>query len=303
MNISYGVDGSYINVTYICLKQLCSNGIIVIPCGDGNRARFFSDPAVNLHKHILIQTSNIYETYAQDCTIYIYLDTSTIQIIREDEMDNTLTRIHSKLLFKHGVLYDEVPEQKMVLRYLTGNEKVLELGSNVGRNTLVIASILSSKSKSNNNNNFVTVECDKYTAVCLRENRDLNNFSFPIETAALSKRKLMQKGWDTEVGDVLKQGYNWVDTISLEELYNKYNIQFDTLVLDCEGAFYYILMDMPEILDNINLIIMENDYHELQKKAYVNEVLRKNKFVVHYSESGGWGPCRDFFFEVWKKCV
>jgi FkbM family methyltransferase len=182
---------------------------------------------------------------------------------------------------------------------LKGDAKVLELGSNVGRNTLMIASILSSK----NNNNFVTVECEKYTAECLRENRDLNHFSFHIETAALSKRKLMQKGWETEEGEVLKDGYHWVDTISLEELHNKYNIQFDTLVLDCEGAFYYILMDMPDILDNINLIIMENDYHELDKKEYVNEVLRKNKFVVHYSESGGWGPCRDFFFEVWKKCA
>jgi hypothetical protein len=62
-------------------------------------------------------------------------------------------------------------------------------------------------------------------------------------------------------------------------------------------------MDMPEILDNINLIIMENDYHDLQKKEYVNELLTKNRFVVQYSEGGGWGPCKHFFFEVWAKCV
>jgi hypothetical protein len=35
---------------------------------------------------------------------------------------------------------------------------------------------------------------------------------------------------------------------------------FDTLVLDCEGAFYYILQDTPEILEGIKLLIMENDY-------------------------------------------
>ncbi len=137
----------------------------------------------------------------------------------------------------------------------------------------------------------------------LRENRDLNNFSFHIESAALSKRKLMQRGWETEVGDVLRPGYSWVDTISLDGLHKKYNIIFDTLVLDCEGAFYYILMDMPEILDNINLIIMENDYHDLSKKEYVNKVLRNHKFAVTYSEGGGWGPCYYFFFEVWKKTI
>ena len=85
---------------------------------------------------------------------------------------------------------------------------------------------------------------------------------------------------------------------------NKYKIEFDTLVLDCEGAFYYILMDMPEILDNINLIIMENDYQDISQKQYVDEILLQNNFVSDYVESGGWSsscPCYNNFFEVWKK--
>jgi len=60
-------------------------------------------------------------------------------------------------------------------------------------------------------------------------------------------------------------------------------------------------MDIPEILDNINLIIMENDYHEISKKEYVDEILRKNNFYRIYIEGGGWGPCTDNFYEVWKK--
>jgi len=59
----------------------------------------------------------------------------------------------------------------------------------------------------------------------------------------------------------LLNGYKWVKTITYDDLKLKYKINFDTLVLDCEGAFYYILMDMPEILENIKLIIMENNYH------------------------------------------
>ena len=73
--------------------------------------------------------------------------------------------------------------------------------------------------------------------------------------------------------------------------------------MDCEGAFYYILMDMPEILENISLIIMENDYHRLEHKQYVDKVLLENNFLVDYVEEGGWGPCYNNFYEVWKKAV
>ena len=185
----------------------------------------------------------------------------------------------------------------MAVRYLTGNEKVLEIGSNVGRNSLIISYILGEK----NNNNFVTLECDIDIANQLKENRDLNNFDFCIENSALSKRKLIQRDWDTIVSDVLLDGYKTVNTITYEELSNKYNIKFDTLVLDCEGAFYYILMDMPEILKNVNLIIMENDYHNISNKQFIDNVLRENNFYVDYSEGGGWGPCFPNFYEVWKK--
>ena len=67
-------------------------------------------------------------------------------------------------------------------------------------------------------------------------------------------------------------------------------------------------MDMPEILNNINLIIMENDYFDESYKKYVDDILIKNKFKVDYVESIFLGPgypqnfaCLKHFFEVWKK--
>jgi hypothetical protein len=60
-------------------------------------------------------------------------------------------------------------------------------------------------------------------------------------------------------------------------------------------------MDMPEILNNINLILMENDYYEISHKNYIDDVLRENNFNLEYSEGGGWGPCISNFFEVWKR--
>ena len=213
------------------------------------------------------------------------------------DIDAKITSIHSKLKLLYGSFKEELPEQKMVVRYLTGKEKVLEIGGNIGRNSLIIAYTLE------DSRNLLTLESDVNIAKQLTVNRDLNHLNFNIECSALSNRALIQRGWDTIPSDVLLPKYVWVNTIKLDELKSKYNIAFDTLVLDCEGAFYYILMDMPEILDGIQLIIMENDYHDISKKKYVDDTLKQHHFYVDYVEAGGWGPCYDVFFQVWKKIV
>ena len=293
MKITYGTTYFNIDVTEFCLTKLNNNNIITIPCGDVNRSFFFSDPLVGTLKKIFILNDNNLTEYEYFYTININLLDNTITTIGID-IDAKIAKIHSTLNIKYGNFSEELPEQKMVVRYLTGKEKVLEIGGNIGRNTLIIASIVL-------NNNFVTLESDVNIAKQLEENRALNNFNFYIESSALSKRKLIQKGWDTIVSDTIQPGYNWVNTITLHELNLKYNIEFDTLVLDCEGAFYYILIDMPEILDNIKLIIMENDYHDITHKQYIDDILTKSNFNRDYVEGGGWGPCHSNFFEVWKK--
>jgi FkbM family methyltransferase len=298
MKILYGTKQTYIDVTEICFNTLNFNNIITIPFNDTNRASYFSDPLYGTLKSIYININGTITEYNDNFMIKINIITNeitTYDMVLNNDMDNKLYNIHSTLKINHGNLNEEVPEQKMVVRYLTGNEKVLEIGGNIGRNSLVIASIL------NDNTQFVTLESDENIAKQLIENRDLNSFSFNIENAALSKRKLIQKDWNTYPSEILLDEYKWVNTIGLQELNNKYNIAFDTLVIDCEGALYYILMDMPEILNNIKLIIMENDYFDLSHKQYIDTVLKNNNFYVDYVEGGGWGPCYTNFYEVWKK--
>jgi FkbM family methyltransferase len=296
MKIYYGTTNMRIDVTNICLSKLTNNNIITIPSGDQNRANYFSDPLYGiLKKIIIINDDDISSEYDELTQIKINLINNTITTISENDIKNKINNIHSKLKINYGSFHEELPEQKMAVRYLTGKEKVLEIGGNIGRNSLIIASLLE------NSNNLVTLESDENIAEQLKTNRDLNNFNFHIENSALSNRRLIQRGWDTIPSDTLINGYNWVNTITLNNLKTKYNIEFDTLILDCEGAFYYILMDMPEILNNINLIIMENDYHDISQKKYIDKVLSSNNFIVSYTESGGWGPCYNNFFEVWKK--
>ena len=318
MKILYGTKDKNIDITDICYKKLMRENIIKIPRDDNARADIFTDPCFRILKVIIVvneDNSLIEFDYTND----IYIDTNTNKIYVNDipeyiervypDYDEKLKNIHKHLKIGYGSFEEEYPEQTLSVRYLTGNEKILEIGSNIGRNSLVINYILSQNNSNKTNNNFVTLECDTGIADILKYNRDLNNFDFHIENAALSKRMLIQKGWNTICSDVLLDGYKNVNTITLDELNKKYNIEFDTLVLDCEGAFYYILMDMPEILNNIKLIIVENDYHDINHKKYVDDILVKNNFYVEYSENGCSLAKKIFpqtfenFYEVWKKRV
>jgi FkbM family methyltransferase len=313
MKVLYGTKDKNIDVTDICYKKLMKDDIIRITCNDEVRAKIFTDPCWQVLKSIFIIKDVDQDMLEYDSVTDIYIDTNTNEIYTKNIPDYILSKyiydtklkdIHSKLKIGYGSFQDEYPEQIMAVRCLTGNEKVLEIGSNIGRNSLVINYILSEKG---NNNNFVTLESDTNTAKILTYNRDLNKFNFHVENAALSARNLIQRGWNTICSDVLLEGYEKVNTITLEELNKKYNIQFDTLVLDCEGAFYYILMDTPEILNNINLIIMENDYHDINHKKYIDEILIKNNFYVEYSENGCelakqiFPQTYDNFYEIWKR--
>ena len=294
MNIQYGIDGHLLDVTAICEKTLLNrNNCIIIPSGDIKRAMLFSDPLVGVKKKIWITTKNGVNEYDDSVTVKIEKSTCHVCVIDENDIDEKISNLHAKLNINYGTLNEELPEQRMAVRYLKGNERVLEIGGNIGRNSLIIASLLE------NSRNLVTLESDIHVAEQLKENRNMNGLHLHVECSALSKRKLMQNGWDTIPGNILQPGYSWVNTITYSNLKKKYMLAFDTLILDCEGAFYYILMDMPEVLSGVKLIIMENDYKVLEHKHYVDDVLRENNFRRDYVEQGGWGHCFHNFFEVW----
>lgn len=304
MMILYGTKDNNIDITKYCFENLMQNNVITIPSGDVRRASMFSDPLYGVLKNIYVVDADELLEYPYYQVIYIDFNKNGIwvysdrRIMNNDDIHKVIIYIHNKLSLKHGIFAHELPEQIMTARYLRGDEKVLEIGGNIGRNSLIISYILGE-----NNKNMVCLESNPETAEQLRENRDMNGFTFHIENSALSMRKLIQKEWETIPSDTLLDGYNWVNTITLDELKNKYQIKFDTLILDCEGAFYYILKDMEDILDNIKLIIMENDYNEIDHKKYIDKVLLKRGFRREYVECGGWGPCYNEFYEVWERII
>ena len=304
MKIYYGIDNNLRDITGIVLAKAPGlSEVFVIPASDNFRANIFGDHIFGVLKKIVIVNENGERMdYTNEYIIKINTITNEISTINNGYIEQKLQTIQSSLVLHHGRFNEEVPEQKMAIMYLTGNEKVLEIGGNIGRNSLIIASIIKNAAAGGG---LVSLECSPRIAAQLTQNRDANHLDFHIENAALSNRKLMQKRWETFPieNNVIPNGYTPVKTIALDELKQKYSVDFDTLVLDCEGAFYYILMDMPEILNGINLIIMENDYHIIAHKHYIDKIMLENNFYRDYVEGGGWGPCKNYFFEVWKKNI
>lgn len=228
------------------------------------------------------------------------LHSSDVLSFASDESVTKLQIIHSKLKLVHGSFDDEYPEQLMTAMFLPSDAKVLELGGNMGRNSCVIASILE------DSRNLVVLESDKGFAGCLQRNRDCNALQFRIEASALSKIPLIQSGWNTIPSTVDLPGYFRVDTIDFNTLQRKYEIVFDTLVADCEGALYHILKDDPEILTNIKLIIIENDYLERSQFEYTLDMFKTNGFNLIYNQTltinnRALDSVRKEFYQVWKK--
>lgn len=300
MRVKYGVESFYVDVTD---KFGESPSVLNVPEGDESRTKLFGgDPLIGILKHVLIVDSfGVPRIYAADTAAKLVADADGKFDNSKAELSSKYDRlrsIHSTLRLLHGTLKDEVPEQLMALKFLSPASKVLEIGGNIGRNSCVISRILSDSS------NLVVLESNPSISVQLTENKLLNGLNFHVEASALSKRPLIQKGWDTvpfDPSETVPVGWTIVPTITWAELREKYRLEFDTLVADCEGALYYILKDEPEFLCAFNTVVMENDYHDIEQKRAVDFELIKHGFHCVHREGGGWGPCASFFFETWRK--
>lgn len=287
MKIEYGLDNNKINITAIFNNLLKKNKNIIFEADDVSR-------------HILL---NIDPCPCKVKNIYIndkkYDDFYRIEVDRNKNIKITepykeiLNKYHSELIF-HEDIHLEYEEQLLSVKYISPNSHVLEFGSNVGRNTCIISKIL------NNSNNLTTIETIPEYVQILEKNKINNNFNFTIFNGALSKYPMIQSGWNCMLkpeNGIIPDGFVEIKTFN----YSKIKKNYDTLVIDCEGAFYYICKDFPEILLGINTVIMENDYGCIEHKNYVDDLLYKNNLKSIYTKAGGQGLFENKFFEVFRR--
>lgn len=295
--ILYGTTECYLDVTSDVMRKcvgINSQGhmIATIPAGDLKRASLFSDPARGHLKHVEIYRDyEHWRTLEHDQTMDIPLFHHLPRSM--SHAADLLYSIHTCLDFRYGSLTDEYPEQMMIARFLNRDAKVLELGTNTGRTSMVISSIL------NDDKQFVTMETHHDWCQLAEFHKQLNNRQFTIVDGTISSVPLYQKGMCC----VKEPDGVPVHVFSLEEFRSKFPIAFDTLVADCEGALLPILTDYPSLLDGIQTIIMENDYRSRREKKQLNSILEQHEFHCVYREIlvGDDHPCHDCFYEVWQR--
>jgi FkbM family methyltransferase len=235
------------------------------------------------------------------CMWYHNADKDGLWVLRSEYEANPafniikkLLAIHEGITVRHGKLSLEINEQYMAAMAIAAEDVVLELGGNIGRNSLVISAMLS------NDKNLVVFESNPQHAAELLENRELNRRDFHVESAALSKRRLIQNHWNTKTWDGGEIPQNWAEvaTITWQQVQDKYKLKFNVLVADCEGALVGILKDEPELLRDFNKLVIKNDCTP-EEKVGLRDVFLANGFVCTYSADLLRNPVLKGFWEIW----
>lgn len=320
MEFFYGLADKRVNIT-ASVKSKCIipsiptipsipsiPSCILIPGDDTCRDLLFGDPLPNIHKCIYVVDSTGVETFYNDKTdIIACID---IDIVRSTNIDFPpdleksihnalrLQDIHKNIKLVHQTAPKHISRRLQILctEFIRPHDTVLEIGAHLGHTSAVLACLT--------NGNLVTIESSPLFATKLRENMLLCPVKFEVECMALSNIPLIQEteAWRTYPQHLLPRPFgNLVRTESLAYLESKYGRTFTTLVIDCEGAFFYMVRDMPEMLTNITRIIMTNTYAKMAHKEFVDSALLSKGFVLVICEGGGWGPCATSFFQVWTK--
>lgn len=169
----------------------------------------------------------------------------------------------------------ELPEQILADKYITSDCIVLELGARYGSVSCII------NKKIGFTNNQVSVEPDDRVWEALENNKKRNNCNFHIYKGFVSKKSLKltnldvyHNGYGSTFEDVSN---SIIESITLEELQNKYNLKFNTLVADCEGFLERFLDENPILYDQLNMIIFEQDYPDkCDYKKIMSNLFEKN---------------------------
>jgi len=170
----------------------------------------------------------------------------------------------------------EKPEQDLANQYILENDIVLELGARYGSVSCII------NSKLNNKNNQVVVEPDDRVWDALDKNRARNNCEFHIVKGFISNKKLDLTNLDVYLGGYgstfIENNDTKIPSFSLDEIKNKYNLQFNVLVADCEGVLEVFFDENPYFYDNLRLIIFEADYGEKCNYDKIKNKLSEKNF-------------------------
>lgn len=187
---------------------------------------------------------------------------------------------------KHVNCNAEIVEQNLVKTYVKPDDKVLELGARYGSVSIVTNKIINDKSS------HYVVEPDSEVWDCLENNMKLNDCNFNIIKGVISKKKLnvYQNNYST---------YTYEDQGSTIECYDIPKIDFNVLIVDCEGFFETFYNENKSFFKNLKTIIFESDEPEKCNYDYLLDEFSNLGFkIVKCIEEP---TCKNMFHYVLQK--
>jgi FkbM family methyltransferase len=171
----------------------------------------------------------------------------------------------------------EKEEQTLAETYILEDDVVLELGARYGSVSCII------NKKLNYKNNQVVVEPDDRVWVALEENMKRNNCNFNIVKGFVSNKNLDLTNLDCFLGGYgstfIENEDTKIPSYTLDKIKEKYNLNFNVLVADCEGFLEVFFDENPNLYDNLRLIIFEADYPGKCNYRKIKDALSEKGFT------------------------
>ena len=143
----------------------------------------------------------------------------------------------------------EEVEQGLCKRHIKKDDVVLELGARYGTLSCLVNRMIDDKK------NHYVVEPDSKVWSALEDNRKINNCDFNIIKGVIGKEKYKLEGRGYAMRTTTDSSYG----ISQIDNYDIPDVEFNTLIADCEGYMEVFYNENKNFFKNISKIIMECD--------------------------------------------
>tara|TARA_R110000868_G_scaffold182632_4_gene423683 strand:- start:823 stop:1437 length:615 start_codon:yes stop_codon:yes gene_type:complete len=188
-----------------------------------------------------------------------------------------------KIFNEKGTLIDhqsvEYIEQHLANKYIKSRHKVLELGARYGSVSIITNKIVEDKSS-----HFV-VEPDSEVWEALEKNMKLNDCNFNIIKGVIGKNKynLVGEGYSRRSIPVKDSSAEVLSTVGLVPPSNSFplpDVDFNALIVDCEGFLEIFYEENKSLFDNLQLMIIECDEPQHCNYPYLFEEFKKLNFTI-----------------------
>ena len=173
----------------------------------------------------------------------------------------------------------EVTEQQDSLTFINANDIVLELGARYGTVSTIVNNILSNKT------NHVVVEPDLDILDALKLNRNIHNCEFQIYTGtitgATTSKKIVRDGYGTYITDDNdnQSTFDKIESITYQEFKQRYPLNFNVLIMDCEGCAEEFVKTLGPELSHYNKILLERDNIHMSNYSIVENMFMQDGFT------------------------